>query len=118
MSLKVYFLIANRVYIVDGLRSALGLAIENHWVYACVFYHRLPEPTPYLKELIEGIREMEGDVFCVVDTMDEESAKFNVDSVGLTPLTLEELSARLKQAHLVIPYGTPAFKGVLPQVCL
>lgn len=29
-SLKVYILIANRMYN-DGIRSALGLAVENHY---------------------------------------------------------------------------------------
>ncbi|MBA2849383.1 hypothetical protein G4V39_09315 [Thermosulfuriphilus ammonigenes] len=117
MSKKLYFLIPNRVYITDAIRSTLGQAIENHYSHACVLYNKMPKVSEYVKENIEWIRDMEGDVFAVVDTMDEEAKKYNVDEVGLTPITLEELAQRLKEADLIIPYGLPRSLHAPPPAC-
>ncbi len=117
MSLKIYFLIANRQYITDGIRSTLGQSVENHFSHACIFYNKMPRLTEYVKENIEWIRDMEGEVFAVVDTMDEETRKHNVEEVGLAPITLEELAQRLREADVIIGYGLPRQKHGPPPSC-
>jgi len=117
MSLKIYFLIANRQYITDAIRSTLGQSVENHYSHACVFYHKMPRVTEYVKENIDWIRDMEGDVFAVVDTMDEEAKKYNVEEIGLTPITLEELAQKLREADVIIGYGMPKQKHGPPPAC-
>ncbi len=116
-SLKVFFLIANRIYISDGIRSTLGLSVENHYSHACIFYNKMPKVTEYVQENIDWIRDMEGDVFAVVDTMDDEAKKYNVDEVGLTPITLEELAQKLREADVIIGYGLPKQKHAPPPAC-
>ncbi|OAG27263.1 hypothetical protein [Thermodesulfatator autotrophicus] len=116
-SLKIYFLIANRIYITDAIRSTLGQAIENHYSHACIFYQKMPKLTDYVKENMEWIRDMEGDVFYVVDTIEDEEAKKYNEEVGLTPITLEELAQKLKEADVIIPYGLPRQKHDPPPAC-
>ncbi len=117
-SLKIYFLIANRIYISDAIRSTLGQAIENHYSHACIFYNKMPRLTEYVRENIDWIRDMEGEVFCVVDTIqDEEAKKYNLEEAGLAPITLEELAQRLKEADVVIGYGMPLQKHAPPPAC-
>ncbi len=116
-SLKIYFLIANRIYIADAIRSTLGQAIENHYSHAVIFYNKMPKLTEYVKENIDWIRDMEGDVMTVVDTLDEEAKKYNVEECELTGITLDELAQRLKEADVIIGYGLPRQKHAPPPAC-
>ena len=116
-SYKFMFLIPNKIYIADATRSTLGVAVENHYGFAAVLYQKIPPITEYMKENLEWIRDLEGDVFCVVDTMDEEAKKYNVDEVGLTPITMEELSKKALEADFVISYGLPYQLRELPSMC-
>jgi len=77
----------------------------------------MPRVSEYVRENIDWIRDMEGDVFAVVDTMDEEARKYNVEEVGLTAITLEELAQKLKEADVIIGYGLPKQKHGPPPAC-
>lgn len=114
---KFMFLIPNKMYIPDGLRSTLGVAVENHYGFAAILNQKIPPVTEYVKENLEWIRDMEGDVFCVVDTMDEEARKYNVDEAGLTPITLEELSKKTLECDYILAYGLPYQLRELPSMC-
>ena len=117
-SLKVFFLVANRIYIGDCIRSTLGLSVENHYSHTCVFYNKMPRLTEYVQENIDWIRDMEGDVYCVVDTIeDEEAKKYNLEEAGLTAITLDELAQKLKEADVIIGYGLPRQKHAPPPAC-
>jgi len=116
-SYKFMFLISNKMYISDAMRSTLGVAVENHYGFGAVLYQKLPPVTEYMKENLEWTKDMEGDVFCVVDTMDEEAKKYNVDEVGLTPITLEELGKQILEADYVVAYGLPYQSRELPSMC-
>jgi len=117
-SLKIYFLVANRFYIAESIRSVLALSINNHHSHCCVFYNTMPHVTKYTKENIDWIRDMEGEVFCVVDTIeDEEVKKYNLEVLGLKPITLEELAQKLKEADVVFCYGLPKQKCIIPPAC-
>jgi hypothetical protein len=114
---KFMFLIPDKMYICDAIRSTLGVAVENHYGFAAILYQKIPPITEYMKENLEWIHDMEGDVFCVVDTMDEEARKYNVDEIGLTPITMEELSKKALEADYVVAYGLPYQLRELPGMC-
>ena len=97
MSKKVCFMLCNSMYTLDGMRSALGLAVENMYAYAVVMYNELPAMSDYHKENIEWIRDMEGDVLTTVDA--------NVEKHELTKITLDELGQKLREMDVIVPYG-------------
>jgi len=108
-SKKCYFLMQNRMYAGDAVRSALGLAVENHYAYPVFMYNEYPRFSDYVKENIDWIRDMEGDVFA----LDGE----DVEGVELTKISLEELGERLREADLIIPYGLPKQSKTPPPAC-
>ncbi|OGR07416.1 MAG: hypothetical protein A2511_04810 [Deltaproteobacteria bacterium RIFOXYD12_FULL_50_9] len=98
MSKKVCFLFANSAYMYDGMRSALGLSVANHFSNGAVLNGLvLPPFDDYNKENLEWIRDMEGDMFSVVP----ENCEVN----AMTPVTIEELGAKLREMDVVVPYG-------------
>jgi len=97
MSKKVSFLLVNSMYSLDGIRSTLGLAVENMYAFANIMYNELPELNEYHKENIEWLRDMEGEVFSTVQA--------NCDNHGLAPITLEEIGQQLRDMDIIIPYG-------------
>ena len=97
MSKKVGFLLVNSDYTLDGIRSALGLAVENMYAYAYIMNNELQGVSDYHKENIEWIRDMEGEVFTTVDA--------NVEQLGFTKLTLEEIGKQLRDLDVIVPYG-------------
>lgn len=97
MSKKCAFLLVNSEYTLDGIRSALGLAVENMYANAYVMYNELPELSDYHKENIDWLRDMESEVYSTVDA--------NVEKHGLAKITLEEIGQQLREAEYIIPYG-------------
>jgi hypothetical protein len=84
-------------YAVDGIRSALGLAVENMYSYGVVMDTELDALDDNTQESIEMLRDMEGDIFSTVPG--------NVDKNGFTAITLEELGEKLRDMTHIIPYG-------------
>jgi len=117
MSYKVCFLIGNRIYISDGMRSALGLAVENMYSFTFVFYQKMPAKTEYLNENLAWIRDMEGEVYAVVDTMDEETKKYNLEEWELAEATLDDVVEKILECDLVVGYGLPPQKVQAPPQC-
>lgn len=117
MSYKVCFLIANRIYISDGIRSALGLAVENMYSYTYIFYQKMPPKTEYHEENLAWIRDMEGEVYALTETMDEETRKFNLEEWELSEASLDDLVDKLLECDLVVGYGLPAQKIQAPPQC-
>lgn len=99
MSKKVCFMYPSSEYILDGVRSALGLAVENMYAYGVVMYNEIDENlmTDYHKENIDWIRDMEGEIFSIPDG--------NVEKYALVKITLEELGQKLRDMDLIVPYG-------------
>lgn len=108
-SKKIYILLPNRMYAGDGVRSALGQAVENHFAYPVFMYGEYPRFSEYVTENIDWIRDMEGDVL----NMGGEAP----EGVELTPITLEELGERLREADVIIPYGLPKQSKTPPPAC-
>ncbi len=97
MSKKVCFLFVNKEYTLDGIRSSLGLAVENMYSYGVVMYNEFPDISDYHKENIEWVRDMESDVYTTVDA--------NVENIGLTKITLEEIGEKLRDMDVIVPFG-------------
>jgi hypothetical protein len=81
----------------DAMRSTLGLSVANHYAFAAVLDHELGKFDDYNAENLEWIRDMEGDVYSNVQA--------NVDTNGLTSITLEELGKKLLEMDVIVPYG-------------
>ena len=94
---KVCLMYRHEDYAVDGIRSALGLAVENMYSYGVVIDKELPQLDELTKESIEMLRDMEGDVFTTVQA--------DVEKNDFTPITIEELGEKLREMTHIVPYG-------------
>lgn len=94
---KVCFMYRHKDYAVDGIRSALGLAVENMYSYGVVMDSEIEQLDEHNQESIEMLRDMEGEIYSTVPA--------NVEKNGFEPLTLEELGEKLRDMSIVIPYG-------------
>ncbi len=94
---KVCFMYRHPDYAIDGIRSALGLAVENMYSYGVVLDTEIPKLDETTLESIEMLRDMEGEVYSTVSA--------NVEKNGFEALTLEELGEKLRDMTHIIPYG-------------
>jgi hypothetical protein len=79
------------------MRSALGLAVENMYSYGVVMDSEMEQLDEHNMESLEMLRDMEGEIYSTVQA--------NVEKNGLEPITLEELGEKLRDMHIVVPYG-------------
>ncbi len=84
-------------YAVDGIRSALGLAVENMYAYGVVMDCELDKLDEHNVESIEMLRDMEGEVYSTVAE--------NCEKNDFKALTVEELGEKLREMSHIIPYG-------------
>lgn len=94
---KVCFMYRHEDFAIDGIRSALGLAVENMYSYGVVLDKEIDKLDELTQESIEMLRDMEGDVFSTVSA--------NVEKNGFEAITVEELGEKLREMTHVIPYG-------------
>ncbi|MGW8195079.1 MAG: hypothetical protein ACWGOX_12520 [Desulforhopalus sp.] len=94
---KVCFMYRHEDYAVDGIRSALGLAVENMYSYGVVLDKEIEKLDELNQESLEMLRDMEGDVFSTIPA--------NVEKNNFEPITLEELGEKLREMTHIIPYG-------------
>lgn len=94
---KVCFMYKNKDYAVDGMRSALGLAVENMYSYGVVMDVEIEKLDEHNLESIEMLRDMEGEIYSNVQA--------NVDNNQFEPITIEELGEKLRDMSVIIPYG-------------
>ena len=94
---KVCLMYRHEDYALDGIRSALGLAVENMYAYGVVMDKEIDELDELNQESIEMLRDMEGDVFSTVPA--------NVEKNGFEAITIEELGEKLREMTHIIPYG-------------
>ena len=97
MSKKVCFLLRDKDYVLDGLRSTLGLSVENNYSYAVVMKTEMDKFDEYNAENLDWIRDMEGEVFSTIPA--------NVDKNDLVAISLEELGQKLREMDIIVPYG-------------
>ncbi|PID75171.1 MAG: hypothetical protein CSA20_06905 [Deltaproteobacteria bacterium] len=94
---KVCFMYRNKDYTLDGIRSALGLAVENMYSYGCVMDVEIDKLDELNTESVEMLRDMEGEIYSTVPA--------NVDKNGFEPIDIEALGEKLREMTHIIPYG-------------
>ncbi|MGI9537871.1 MAG: hypothetical protein ACR2PB_12430 [Desulfocapsaceae bacterium] len=94
---KVCFMYRNKGYAVDGMRSALGLAVENMYSYGVVMDAEMEKLDEHDLESLEMLRDMEGDIYSTVPA--------NVEKNGLESIDIEELGEKLRDMDIIVPYG-------------
>jgi hypothetical protein len=87
----------HEAYALDGIRSALGLAVENMYAYGVVLDKEIDKLDELNQESIEMLRDMEGDVYSTVPA--------NVEKNGFEAITIEELGEKLREMTHIVPYG-------------
>ena len=97
MSKKVCFISRHKDYVHDGMRSALGLAVENMYAYCAIIDVEVPLFDEYNKGNVDWIRDMEGEVYSNVDA--------NVETNELTKISIEELGQKMREMEIIVPYG-------------
>lgn len=94
---KVCLMYRNKDYALDGMRSALGLAVENMYAYGVVMDTEIDKLDEHNLESIEMLRDMEGEIYSTVPA--------NVEKNSFEPITIEELGEKLRDMSIIIPYG-------------
>lgn len=94
---KVCLMYRHPEFAVDGIRSALGLAVENMYAYGVVMDTEIEKLDEHNIESIEMLRDMEGEVYSTVPA--------NCEKNGFEAMTIEELGEKLREMTHVIPYG-------------
>ena len=95
MGKKVAVLIREKTRQYEGLRSSLGLLLENHIVSMFVLNHEIELTEEYLDNM-GFIDELEGARYS--DVAD------NVNKYGFQPVTLEEIALKLRENQVIIPF--------------
>ncbi|HBI14792.1 MAG TPA: hypothetical protein DDY20_04660 [Desulfobulbaceae bacterium] len=94
---KAILIIRNKDYALDGMRSALGLAVENMYAYAHLLDTQIDKLDDNNLDRLEMLRDMEGEIY--------SNVKANQETNGFEAMSLEELGEKLREMTVVIPYG-------------
>ena len=94
---KVCLMYRHKDCAVDGIRSALGLAVENMYAYGVVMDQEMDKLNELNVESIDMLRDMEGEIYSTLPA--------NVEKNALEPITIEELGEKLRDMTHIIPYG-------------
>jgi hypothetical protein len=92
---KVAFLVRSQDELWEGMRSSLGLVIENNYVTMVVLDQEVQMTDDY-KENLEWFVDMEGEYYSNVPA--------NVEKHGFQPITIEELGEKLKEMDYIVPF--------------
>jgi len=94
---KACFMIRNKDYALDGMRSGLGLAVENMYSYGVLLDVEIDKLDQENVDRIDMLRDMEGEVFSNVQA--------NCDKNGFEAMSIEELGEKLREMDVIVPYG-------------
>jgi hypothetical protein len=95
MGKRVAVLIRDKERQYEGLRSSLGLLLEDHQIEMFVLDHEV-EMTEEYYDNMGFIDEMGGSRFSNVPA--------NVEKHGFQPATLDEVAGKLRDHEIVIPF--------------
>lgn len=93
---KVAVLINTVAQQYEGLRTSLGLLLEDHEVQMYVLNHEIADMDEAYADNLSFIEEMEGEYY--------SSNSANAEKYGFTYLSNEDIAARLTEADLIIPF--------------
>jgi hypothetical protein len=94
---KAFFIIRNKEYALDGMRSGLGLAVENMYSFAHLLDVEIDKLDENNLDRLEMLRDMEGEVYSNVQA--------NVENNGFEQMSIEELGEKLREMDIIVPYG-------------
>ena len=94
---KTCFMIRNKDYALDGMRSGLGLAVENMYSYGVLLDVEIDKLDEENIDRIDMLRDMEGEIYSNVQA--------NCDKNGFEAMTIEELGEKLRDMDVIVPYG-------------
>jgi len=94
---KTCFMIRNKDYALDGMRSGLGLAVENMYSYGVLLDVEIDKLDEENIDRIDMLRDMEGEIYSNVQA--------NCDKNGFEALSIEELGEKLRDMDVIVPYG-------------
>lgn len=94
---KACFIIRDKDYALDGMRSGLGLAVENMYSYAHLLDVEIDKLDDENIDRLDMLRDMEGEVFSNVQA--------NCDNNGFEAMSIEELGEKLRDMDVIVPYG-------------
>lgn len=94
---KAFFIIRNKDYALDGMRSGLGLAVENMYSFTHLLDVEIDKLDENNLDRLEMLRDMEGEVYSNVPA--------NVENNGFEAMSVEELGEKLREMDVIVPYG-------------
>ena len=94
---KTCFMIRNKDYALDGMRSGLGLAVENMYSYGVLLDVEIDKLDEENIDRIDMLRDMEGEIYSNVQA--------NCDKNGFEAISIEELGEKLRDMDVIVPYG-------------
>jgi hypothetical protein len=94
---KAFFIIRNKDYALDGMRSGLGLAVENMYSFTHLLDVEIDKLDDNNLDRLEMLRDMEGEVY--------SNVKANVENNGFEAMSVEELGEKLREMDVIVPYG-------------
>ena len=94
---KACFMIRNKDYALDGMRSGLGLAVENMYSYGVLLDVEIDKLDEENIDRIDMLRDMEGEIYSNVQA--------NCDKNGFEAISIEELGEKLRDMDVIVPYG-------------
>ena len=94
---KACFMIRNKDYALDGMRSGLGLAVENMYSYDVLVDVEIDKLDQENVDRIDMLRDMEGEIYSNVQA--------NCDKNGFEAISIEELGEKLRDMDIIVPYG-------------
>ena len=80
----------------EGLRTSLGLLLEDTQVQMFVLHHEIVNMDEAYRDNMEFIDEMEGERY--------SNNSANVEKYGFTHVTLTEVAKKISAADVIIPF--------------
>jgi hypothetical protein len=80
----------------EGLRTSLGLLLEDTQVQMFVLHHEVANMDEAYRDNMEFIDEMEGERF--------SNNSANVEKYGFTHVTLADVAKKINAADVIIPF--------------
>ena len=80
----------------EGLRTSLGLLLEDTQVMMIVLHHEIANMDEAYQDNMEFLEEMEGERF--------SNNSANVEKYGFTYATMAQIADKLNEADIVIPF--------------